>query len=335
MIFDFYILKLTIGQFELFSPPVYPAGSYQEQSPERQRRENLAPAVIPGSGLYKCQKFTERKKLTRQITKDDGMIVVKGLTKSFADNLVLDDISLAIEKGKTTVIIGPSGCGKTVFIKHLNALLRPSAGEVYFKGQRLDNLPEEKLHNIRTNFGYLFQGGALFDSLTVMENVLFPIQQHHKIKDYSAVEEVVKTKLAMVGMDGFQGYLPGNLSGGQKKRVALARAIALNPEVILYDEPTTGLDPIRSDTIDELILKLKKELQITSVVVTHDMNSAYKIGDRIIMLHKGKIAIDGDADYIRKSQIPAVKQFIERRADESDLQALRLGRHILENSAIE
>ena len=172
--------------------------------------------------------------------------------------------------------------------------------------------------------GFLFQGGALFDSMTVSENIAFPIRQHQHIKNHKKFDEIVKTKLAMVGMDGYQDYFPAKLSGGQKKRVALARAIAINPEVILYDEPTTGLDPIRADVINELILKLQKELGITSIAVTHDMNSAYKIADRIIMLHNGKILVDGDAEQIRKQPLPVVQQFIKGQVSENDLKALRI-----------
>jgi phospholipid/cholesterol/gamma-HCH transport system ATP-binding protein len=253
----------------------------------------------------------------------NGIIVVKNLTKTFGDNVVLDNISLSIEKGKTTVIIGPSGCGKTVLIKNFIVLLRPSSGEVYFKDRRIDNLPEKELNGIRTHYGFLFQGGALFDSLSVAENIMFPIRQHYNVTDRRQVEDVVKAKLAMVGLDGFQNYYPAKLSGGQKKRVALARAIALNPEVILYDEPTTGLDPIRADIINELILKLQRELGATTVVVTHDMTSAYKIADRIIMLHDGKIIADGDADHIRNHPHPVVQQFITGQVSEDDLAVLR------------
>jgi phospholipid/cholesterol/gamma-HCH transport system ATP-binding protein len=242
----------------------------------------------------------------------------------FDEKVVLDKINLSIVKGKTTVVIGPSGCGKTVLIKHLIILLRPSSGEVYFNHKRIDNLPEQDLNKVRTHFGFLFQGGALFDSLSVSENIIFPITQHHKITDWKQVDELVKNKLAMVGLDGFQNYYPANLSGGQRKRVALARAIALNPEVILYDEPTTGLDPIRSDVINELILKLQRELNITSIVVTHDMKSAYKVADRIVMLHNGKIIADGDADHIKNHPHPVVQQFINGQVDEDDLALLRM-----------
>ncbi len=259
------------------------------------------------------------------IDNNSGIIVLKGLTKKFGGSIVLDNISLAIEKGKTTVIIGPSGCGKTVLIKHMILLLRPTSGEVYFKGRRIDNLDEDELNNVRINFGFLFQGGALFDSMDVSENILFPIKQHSKLSQQSSdFDELVKTKLAMVGMDGFQKQYPEKLSGGQKKRVALARAIALNPEVILYDEPTTGLDPIRSDIINELIRKLQSSLGHTSIVVTHDMKSAYKVGDRIIMLHRGKIIADGDAEFIKNHPHPVVQQFINGQVSEDDLAVLRM-----------
>lgn len=253
-----------------------------------------------------------------------ALINLKNVTKRFGKKVVLSNISLSIEKGKTTVVIGPSGCGKTVLIKHLIVLLRPSEGQVYYKDKRIDNLNEIELNKVRTHYGFLFQGGALFDSLSVRENIIFPIRQHNEITDWDKIEELVKAKLAMVGLDGYQNYYPVNLSGGQRKRVALARAIALNPEVILYDEPTTGLDPIRSDIINELILKLQRELGVTSVVVTHDMTSAYKVADRIIMLHNGKVIADGDAGHIRNHPHPTVQQFINGQVSEDDLAVLRM-----------
>jgi len=257
-------------------------------------------------------------------THNGGIIEVRRLTKRFGAKLVLDNVSLSVEKGKTTVIIGPSGCGKTVLIKHFIVLVRPSEGQVCFEGRRVDNLGEWELSEVRTRFGYLFQEGALFDSMTVAENIVFPIRQNYKVKNWDEVEDIVKAKLAMVGLDGFQNHYPARLSGGQRKRVALARAIALNPEVILYDEPTTGLDPIRSDIINELILKLERELGVTTVVVTHDMKSAYKVADRIIMLHNGKIIADGDADHIRNHPHPVVQQFINGHVGEDDLAILRM-----------
>jgi len=268
--------------------------------------------------------MTDDRSRGRENGRSQTIIEARNLTKKFGEKVVLDGISLSIEKGKTTVVIGPSGCGKTVLIKHFIVLIRPSAGEVHFKGRRVDHLGERELDEVRTHFGYLFQEGALFDSMTVAENIMFPIRQHYKVRSSHELAEVVKTKLAMVGLEGFQDYYPARLSGGQRKRVALARAIALNPEVILYDEPTTGLDPIRSDIINELILKLERELGVTTMVVTHDMKSAYKVADRIIMLHNGKIIADGDADHIRNHAHPVVQQFINGQVSEDDLAVLRM-----------
>ena len=257
---------------------------------------------------------------------NNSIIEVKDLVKKFDSTTVLDNVSLTAEKGKTTVIIGPSGCGKTVLVKHMIALERPTSGHVYYKGRAIDELARKELVKVRKDFGFLFQGGALFDSMNVYNNIVFPIRQHtDKITDWNSVNEVVKHKLALVGMDGYQEYFPASLSGGQQKRVALARAIAMDPEVIFYDEPTTGLDPIRSDIINELILKLQREMNVTSVVVTHDMKSAYKIANRIIMLYDGRVIADGDVDYIKNHPHPKVQQFINGRIDEADLAALRLG----------
>jgi phospholipid/cholesterol/gamma-HCH transport system ATP-binding protein len=266
---------------------------------------------------------TQLEGTSKDIGPDDGILVLKNITKRFGNNIVLDDISLAIEKGKTTVVIGPSGCGKSVLLKLMIVLMRPTLGQVYFKGQRIDELDDKQLYGIRSHFGYLFQSGALFDSLTVAENIIFPVRQHYQISRYSAVEELVRNKLKMVGLEGLQQFYPANLSGGQRKRVGLARAIALDPEVIFYDEPTTGLDPIRSDTINELILKLERELGVTSIAVTHDMKSAYKIADRIVMLHNGKIIADGDADYIHNHSDPIVQQFIKGEISKKELEALQ------------
>jgi len=255
--------------------------------------------------------------------RSEPILAVKELTKRFGDNVVLNRINLSIEKGKTTVVLGPSGCGKTVLIKHLIVLMRPTSGVVYFNSRRIDHLDDRELYGIRTNFGFLFQGGALFDSMTVSENILFPIRQHKETKRFEDLSRTVRTKLAMVGMEGYEDYYPAALSGGQRKRVALARAIAMNPQVVLYDEPTTGLDPIRSDVINELILKLQRELGVTSVVVTHDINSAYKVGDRIIMLHKGNIIADGNPKHIRNTCNSVVQQFLRGEASEEDLAVLR------------
>ncbi|MCF7957874.1 MAG: ABC transporter ATP-binding protein [Phycisphaerae bacterium] len=238
------------------------------------------------------------------------MFEIRGLTKSFGELAVLVDLNLSIPVGKTTVIIGPSGCGKTVLLKHLIVLLRPDSGVVFFDEKRIDNMPESQLLQVRKRFGFLFQAGALFDSQTVGQNVAFALLEH---TDHSMekINELVHEKLEMVGLAHLKDRFPAQLSGGQQKRIALARAIAFSPEVILYDEPTTGLDPIRADIINELILKMQSKLKVTSVVVTHDMASAYKIADRIIMLDKGHIIADGSVEDIREHSSSLVQNFIQ------------------------
>jgi phospholipid/cholesterol/gamma-HCH transport system ATP-binding protein len=262
------------------------------------------------------------------MTTDSGnhsetIIELRGVSKRFGALTVLDGVNLSIARGKTTVVIGESGTGKSVLLKHLVALLRPDSGEVHFHGRRIDDLSEQELVESRKRFGFLFQMGALFDSMTVAENVAFPIIQHGDQNLASNdLDELVAQKLRMVGLDGLQSRRPGELSGGQKKRVALARAIALSPEVVLYDEPTTGLDPVRADVINELIIKLNRELNVTSLVVTHDMTSAYKVADRIIMLHHGKIIADADATWFKSCDDRRVRRFVDGKADEQDLKAL-------------
>jgi phospholipid/cholesterol/gamma-HCH transport system ATP-binding protein len=252
-----------------------------------------------------------------------AIIELRKVSKRFGALRVLDGVDLALERGRTTVVIGESGTGKSVLLKHIVALLRPDAGAVYFHDERIDRRSEKDLVPIRRRFGFLFQMGALFDSMTVEENIAFPLAQH---TDKSPEERraIVQAKLRMVGLDGLQSRRPGELSGGQRKRVALARAIALDPEVVLYDEPTTGLDPVRADVINELILKLKHELAVTSVVVTHDMTSAFKVGDRIVMLHGGKIIADGPPPWFRTCTDARVRRFVDGRADPEDLAALEL-----------
>jgi len=250
-----------------------------------------------------------------------ALIELHNLRKSFGMLTVLNGLSLDIEAGKCLVVLGASGSGKSVMLKHIVGLLKPDAGEVFFGGQRIDNLPERKLMQIRQRFGFLFQMGALFDSLNVEDNIAFPLVEHtHKGSD--EIRQIANQKLALVGLPEVGKKMPGELSGGQRKRVALARAIALNPDVILYDEPTTGLDPIRSDVINELILKLQREMLVTSVVVTHDMNSAFKVGDRMVLLHDGKLIFDGTPDEIRKSDNPIVQRFIAGEASDQELATL-------------
>jgi phospholipid/cholesterol/gamma-HCH transport system ATP-binding protein len=250
------------------------------------------------------------------------IVELRHVHKRFGRLVVLNGVSLSVEPGKCLVIIGASGSGKSVMLKHIVGLLRPDKGEVWFKDQRIDELRERHLMKIRQHFGFLFQMGALFDSETVYGNIAFPLIEHtHKKPD--EVRKIVAERLALVGLCDVDRKMPAELSGGQRKRVALARAIALDPEVILYDEPTTGLDPIRADIINELILKLQRQLKVTSIVVTHDMNSAYKVADRIVMLHEGKLIFDGTPRQIQLTEDPVVKRFILGEASEKELAAIR------------
>lgn len=232
--------------------------------------------------------------------------------KRFGDLVVLDGIDLDLVPGSVTVILGESGSGKSVLLQHIVCLLKPDRGEVHFRDQRIDNLPERELAKIRPRFGFLFQLSALFDSMSAGQNVAYPIREHTS-KSRLEVEQTAREKLTLVGLEGVYGKMPAQLSGGQKKRVALARAIALDPEVMLYDEPTTGLDPPRADEINELILKLQRELRVTSVVVTHDMQSARKVADRIVMLYRGRFIFDGTTEEIDRCEDPRVCAFMEGR----------------------
>ncbi len=252
----------------------------------------------------------------------EAIIELRGVHKRFGTLEVLKGIDLALLKGQSTVIIGESGAGKSVILKHIVGLLRPDVGTVHFHGERIDHAGERRLAELRMQFGFLFQMGALFDSLTVAENIAFPIVEHTGAKPRE-VEEIVARTLRRVGLDGVQQKRPAELSGGQRKRVALARAIARDPEVILYDEPTTGLDPVRADVINELIRKLQRELVVTSIVVTHDMASAFKVADRIVMLYEGRFIFDGTAEQIKESADPRVREFVEGRASEEVLRSLQ------------
>ena len=242
-----------------------------------------------------------------------AMIEVRSVTKSFNGRKVLDRLDLTIEKGETLVIIGRSGCGKSVLLKHLMGLMLPDEGDVIVGGTKLAALSGNQMQQLRMRFGMLFQFGALFDSMTVGDNVGFALIEHTTLNQ-KAIQERVAESLEMVGLKGIQELKPSELSGGMKKRVALARAICLRPEIVLYDEPTTGLDPIMADAINDLILHLQNKLKITSVAVTHDMVSAYKIATRIAMMYEGKIIQIGTPDEIRSSGNAVVRQFISGSA---------------------
>jgi phospholipid/cholesterol/gamma-HCH transport system ATP-binding protein len=237
------------------------------------------------------------------------IIEIQNLYKKFNNSPVLNDLSLSINKGQTCVIIGRSGCGKSVLLKHIVGLLRPDQGKVLINQKEVAALNELELGVLRSKISMVFQGGALFDSMNVAENVGFSLIEHTHINQKKLLERVEES-LTLVGLGGIGNLMPSELSGGMKKRVALARAICIRPEIILYDEPTTGIDPIAADSINELIRSLHDKLKVTSIVVTHDMKSAYHIADKIAMMYKGKIILEGAPKDIRESKNPIVHQFI-------------------------
>lgn len=237
------------------------------------------------------------------------MIEILELSKAFNGNKVLDHLSLKIDTGSTCVIIGRSGCGKSVLLKHIVGILKPDTGKVIIDSRDITRLKDKELDSLRLRIGMVFQGGALFDSLTVGENVGFGLIEHNHISRKELLERT-EDSLCLVGLCGIQNLMPSELSGGMKKRVALARAICIRPQLILYDEPTTGVDPITADGINELIRSLHDKLKITSVVVTHDMKSAYRVADKIAMLYQGKIIAEGNALEIQNTNHPIVHQFI-------------------------
>jgi len=237
------------------------------------------------------------------------MIEIKEVYKSFGNNQVLNGVDLNINQGETIVILGRSGCGKSVLLKHIIGLMKPDKGQIFIDGEEITAYSYEKLSNLRKRFGMLFQGAALFDSMTVEENVGLGLTEHTDLSK-EKIKEIVKEKLRLVGMAGVENLKPAELSGGMKKRVGLARAIAMDPDIVLYDEPTTGLDPIMADVINELVISLRNTLKITSIAVTHDIVSAYKIADRIAMLYEGKIIWVGTPEETKNTTDPVVKQFI-------------------------
>ena len=241
------------------------------------------------------------------------MLEIKDVSKSFNQHKVLDRVNLAVKKGETMVIIGRSGTGKSVLLKHIIGLIAPDEGSVLVDGVDIAALLSAGLDKLRMRFGMLFQGAALFDSMTTFENVAFPLQEHTTMQA-GTIRQRVHECLGLVGLQDVDELYPSELSGGMRKRVGLARALAINPDIILYDEPTTGVDPIMGDIINDLIIALRDRLKVTSVVVTHDMRSAYKVADRIAMLYNGGIIEVGTPDEIRNSKSPVVQQFIKGEA---------------------
>jgi phospholipid/cholesterol/gamma-HCH transport system ATP-binding protein len=240
----------------------------------------------------------------------DPIIEIKELVKRFGDRTVLDGVNVVIPEGKITVIMGGSGCGKSTLLRHLIGLHQPTSGEVWVDGRDIAGLDEKGMNEVRKKFGMLFQGSALFNSMTVGENVAVPLKEHTDLSP-EIIKIIVRVKLELVGLTGFEDFMPHEISGGMKKRVALARAIALDPKIVFYDEPGAGLDPITASMIDRLILDLSKKLSITSVVVTHEMKSAFRIADQIIILQKGKVLQVGNAEEIKNSKNAYVQQFIQ------------------------
>ncbi len=245
---------------------------------------------------------------------DSPVIEVSNLLRKFGDRSVIDDVSFTIHRGETLVIMGGSGCGKSTLLRHIIGVMKPTSGSVKIFGEEITAMKERQMEDVRRRFGMLFQSGALLASLTVGENVALPLLQHTDLLP-EEVEEVVRRKLAMVGLSGFENLKPSEISGGMKKRVGLARALVLDPELLFSDEPTSGLDPIMTAVVDQLTLKLTQGNHMTAVVVTHDMTSAFRIASRMIMLGHGQIVAQGTPDEIRNDPNPEVQQFIRGEPD--------------------
>jgi phospholipid/cholesterol/gamma-HCH transport system ATP-binding protein len=247
------------------------------------------------------------------------LIRMTGVKKSFGPKDVFTKLNLKILRGETTTVMGPSGTGKSVLLKMLIGLIRPEEGSIQFDGQELTAMSESDLHDVRRRIAYLFQGAALFDSLSVGENVAYGLrEQFWNTMSDDEIKERASHSLELVGLPGIEEMRPADLSGGMKKRVGLARTLALQPEVILYDEPTTGLDPINTGRINHLILSIQRALKITSIVVTHDMGTAFSVSDRLVMLHRGRVLITGTKEEIRNTDNHYVRDFIEGRAPENE-----------------
>ncbi|MDE2222315.1 MAG: ABC transporter ATP-binding protein [Candidatus Omnitrophica bacterium] len=241
------------------------------------------------------------------------MIEIRNLYKTFGKQMVLNNLSLNIRRGETKVVIGRSGAGKTVLLRNIVGLVRPDSGSIKINGTEVTALGEKEYDRLRMEIGMVFQGGALFDSMNVADNVAFVLNEFMNL-DKKTVADKVRDSLALVGLKDVEHMMPAQLSGGMRKRVSLARVLCMEPHIILYDEPTTGVDPITAAAINHLIIELRNKLKVTSIVVTHDMNSAYMVADSIAMFYRGQIIADGTPDEIRNSKHPVIKQFINGEA---------------------
>jgi phospholipid/cholesterol/gamma-HCH transport system ATP-binding protein len=249
---------------------------------------------------------------------DDPLISIRNLQTHYGSRQILKNINLDIYRGETMVILGRSGCGKSTLLRHIVGLAKPSSGEIIIKGQDITNLSEDEMAPVLRKIGMLFQGAALFNSMTVGENVAMPLREHTKLEP-STVKIMMRMKLEQVGLGGFEDFMPAQLSGGMKKRAGLARAIAMDPEILFCDEPSAGLDPVVAVGIDQLINKLNQALKMTIVVVTHELPSVIEIADRIAMLHNGAVEAIGSWDELRANPNPIVQQFLNREADEEKI----------------
>lgn len=248
-------------------------------------------------------------------TRNTTLIAVERLVAHYGETLVLDDVSLEVARGEIFVIIGGSGCGKTTLLKHMTGLLRPTAGVIRYDGRDITRMDEDELSEVLHGIGIAFQSGGLFNSMTVGENVAMPMREYGDV-DASLIDAMVRLKLGMVGLSAARDLLPAELSGGMRKRAGLARAIALDPPIVFFDEPSAGLDPIMASGLDDLILDLRRLLDITFIIVTHELDSIRKIADRVLMLDRGKVVFTGTVEEAERAPVERVRQFFERRADE-------------------
>ena len=244
----------------------------------------------------------------------DAAIEIKGLVTHYGDREVLKNISFSVPKGKTTVILGGSGCGKSTLLKHMIGLLKPTRGSIFIHGSDIAGMDDKMLDEMRKKMGVLFQGAALLNSMTLADNVALPMREHTKLEE-ATMQIMVRMKLELVGLSGFEDYFPSQLSGGMKKRAGIARAMALDPEFLFFDEPSAGLDPVTAAGLDELIRKLNKAFKMTIVVVTHELPSIYQISDYIVMLDYGEVLFTGTLDELKASDNERIKMFLERRPE--------------------